>query len=305
MSQRDVCVIFNPASGKGKAGRRLAKLRQLGREIHFLPTQRPGHGVALAEQAAQEGFQTVVAAGGDGTVHEVANGLLQANNPDVRFGILPIGSANDYHASLLMDAGPSGPSETRTVDVGLVRAANGRRKYFVCCLGLGFNGAVTVEARKIKGLQGVALYGWATLRALWYHYGCPSLDLAIDGQPPVRTPSLMLSVLVGKREGNFVMAPKARLDDGLLDYIHSGSLSRWEVLRFLPRLALAGPPEHHPKVRQGQCRSITLACEVPLVVHIDGEFFCVPEENIHELEIVIVKGALTVDMSFGMAAAKR
>jgi len=295
MSQRDLCVIFNPASGKGRAARRLAKLQQSGQSVEFLATRAPGHAVALARQAALDGFTTVVAAGGDGTVHEVANGILQAKNDQVRFGILPIGSANDYHASLLMDDSPAN-SQVRTVDVGLVRSLD-REKYFVCCLGLGLNGAVTLEARKIKGLQGLALYGWATLRALWYHYGCPKLKMAIDDQPATATPSLMLSVLVGKREGNFVMAPKARLDDGWLDYVHAGELSRWEVLRYLPRLALAGPPEQHAKLRQGQCKRIKLACERPLMVHVDGEFFCTSQEEIRELEIEIVPGALHVDLS--------
>jgi diacylglycerol kinase family enzyme len=164
---------------------------------------------------------------------------------------------------------------------------------------------VTLESRKIKRLQGIALYGLATLRALWYHYGCPALDLAIDDQPAVQTPSLMLSVMVGKREGGFVMAPTASLSDGWLDYVHAGDLSRWEVLRFLPRLALAGPPDQHPKIRQGRCRKISLTSAKPLVVHIDGEFFCKPEENIRALEIEIKPAALTVDMEFGRLATKR
>lgn len=300
MDPRDLCVIFNPASGKGRASRRLNQMRQLGRAIEFRPTQAPGHAVELARQAAHEGFTTVVAAGGDGTVHEVANGLLQAGNPRVCFGILPIGSANDYFASLELEAIHSSqdPLGERTVEVGVVRGG-GREKFFVCCLGLGLNGAVTVESRKIKRLQGIPLYGLATLRALWYHYDLPRLTLAIDNQSPTQTPSLMLSVLVGKREGSFVMAPRASLSDGWLDYVHCGDLSRFEVLRFLPRLALWGPPEQHPKLRQGRCKRIALSSDKPLIVHLDGEFFCQPHDRIHELEIDVKPGALRVDPSLG------
>ncbi len=294
MPPPDICVIFNPTSGRGRAARRLAQVgKKWASRAIYEPTTRPGHALELANQAAQDGFRTIVAAGGDGTVHEVANGLLLARRPDIHFGIIPIGSANDYFASLDLEPLPDGVT-LRTVDVGRVREPGGREKYFVCVLGLGLNGAVTIESRKIKRLQGIALYGLATLRALWYHYGCPRMELTIDDQPTIHDPTLMLSVLVGKREGGFVMAPKAELSDGWLDFVHSGNLSRWEVLKFLPRLSLFGPPAQYPKVSQGRCRQVKLTSETPLAVHIDGEFFCVPEDNIRSLEIEIVPAALTI-----------
>src|SRR5262249_8093351 len=128
---------------------------------------------------------------------------------------------------------PPQQAKVRTVDVGVVSEPGGRRKYFVCCLGLGLNGAVTMEWRKIKRLQGVALSGLATVRALWSRSQCPRMEIAIDDQPAVTMPTLMLSVLVGRREGGFVMAPRASVSDGWLDYVHAGDLSRWEVLKFL------------------------------------------------------------------------
>jgi diacylglycerol kinase (ATP) len=294
MSQPDICVIFNPTAGRGQAARRLAAFgKRWGKRALFQPTRHPGHAADLAQQAAHAAFRIVVAAGGDGTLHEVAHGLLRARRPEVQFGIIAIGSANDYHASLAMEP-LADPNAVRTVDVGVVRATRGREKYFVCCLGLGLNGAVTVESRKIKRLQGVALYGLATLRALWYEYRCPRMELAIDDQPVVSAPTLMLSVLLGRREGGFVMAPRASLYDGWLDFIHTGELSRWEVVKLLPRLALSGPPSDYPKVKQGRCRKVKLTSERPLVVHIDGEFFCVPKDNIRSLEIDVVPAALTI-----------
>ena len=120
------------------------------------------------------------------------------------------------------------------------------------------------------------------------------MELAIDDQPVMHVPTLMLSVLAGRREGGFVMAPKASLSDGWLDFIHAGELSRWEVLKFLPRLALAGPPAKYPKVKQGRCRNLKLTSEAPLIVHTDGEFFCTPEDDIRSLEVQVVPGALTI-----------
>ena len=292
----ELCVIFNPAAGRGRAGSRLEKLRHdWGSRVEFQPTSHAGHADELAERAARRGFAIVAAAGGDGTVHEVSNGILRAQRPEVDFAVIPIGSANDYAHSLAWNFPErDGVATVHAVDVGRVRAANGRERFFVCCLGLGLNGAVTLESRRIRRLQGLALYGLATLRALWYHYGCPEMELAFDDQPAVCLPTLMLSVLVARREGGFVMAPDARLDDGWLDYVHSGALSRLEVLRFLPRLALKGPPSGNPKVRLGRCRRVGLRSTAPLIVHVDGEFFCRPEDNFRELEIDILPAALRV-----------
>jgi diacylglycerol kinase family enzyme len=293
----EICVVFNPAAGKQRAAKRLQTLeRHWGNRVHWRPTDAAGHAVELARQAAIEGYSIVAAAGGDGTVHEVANGLLLAGNRDVRFAVIPIGSANDYAHSLEHAFPPNSESDVHAVDVGLVREPGGRQRYFVCCLGLGFNGMVTLESRRIRRLQGVALYGLATLRALWYHYGTPRMEITFDEEPPRQLRTLMMSVLVGRREGSFVMAPDAKLDDGLLDYAHAGDLTRWEVLRLLPRLALAGPPTAHAKVRLGRCRRIHLRSESPLAVHTDGEFFCRPDENIRELEMHIMPAALHVQL---------
>jgi len=277
--------------------RRLQTLRRsLGNRVVFQATSHAGHAVELAEQAARSGYGIVAAAGGDGTVHEVANGLLRAGSPDVHFAVLPIGSANDYAHSLQHALGNDRPIGGRVaVDVGRVRDPAGRERFFVCCLGLGLNGAVTMESRRIRRLQGIALYGLATVRALWYHYACPTMDLTIDGQDS-SLPTLMLSVLVGRREGGFVLAPHAELADGWMEYVHAGALSRLEVLQFLPRLALFGPPAAHPKVRMGRCRSVRLRSQVPLTVHADGEFFCVPKDNIRELAVDIMPAALTVNL---------
>jgi diacylglycerol kinase family enzyme len=222
----------------------------------------------------------------------VLNGLMQAQNPDVQFTIIPIGSANDYAFSLGLDQ--KKPPSARRVDVGLVRAPDGRSAYFGCCLGMGLNGCVTWESRRIKRLQGVFLYGLATIRALLYHYQYPLMTLHFDDEPAWTTPTLLFATLVGKREGGFVMAPKAEVDDGLLDLVHAADLSRWEILKFLPRLALFGPPETYPKIRQGRCRRVTIQTETPLVVHTDGEFFCLPGDNVRRLEIEVIPKALTV-----------
>lgn len=292
MATADVCVIYNPAAGRGRALQRLRRLRRvLGARADFQPTQRPGHGAELASAAAQAGFAVVAAAGGDGTVHEVANGLLRACRPEVTLAVWPIGSANDYAHSL----GRDGPG-VRTVDVGLVRATGGRERYFVNGLGLGFNGAVTLESRRIRHLQGVPLYSLALLRALCYHFVCPVMTVTLDGVTR-QTPTLALTVNLGRREGGFVMAPQARLDDGWFDYLHAGKLRRSELLRFLPGMITGRLPMDHRAIWQGRCRQVSVQSEAPLTVHTDGEFFSLPEDGVRTIDIRLLPGALRVQGS--------
>jgi diacylglycerol kinase family enzyme len=301
-----LCVIFNPAAGRRRARRRWDRLsRKWGAGLEIMPSEHPGHAEELARNAARAGFTVVAAAGGDGTVHEVANGILRAARPEVRFAIIPLGSANDYAHSVDWEfshparngQGHAYPraelNQVRAVDVGVIRTA-GRERSFVCCLGLGLNGAVNREARRVRCLQGVALYGLATLRALWYDYGCPRLELILDEEPAWSTPTLLFSTLLGRREGGFMLAPRARLADGWFDYVHAGDLSRWEVVKLLPRVALTGPPGHYPKVRQGRCRRARVRAETPLTIHLDGEPFCRPANQVRDIEISICPRALLV-----------
>jgi diacylglycerol kinase family enzyme len=287
------CVIFNPAAARGRAGQRLDALRaELGGQADFRPTQRAGHAEELAYQAAQDGYAEVVAAGGDGTVHEAANGLLRAQRPDVTFRVLPLGSANDYYWSLCKIADPARP--VRALDAAWVQDGTGRGRYFVNTLGLGFSGAVTVESRRIRRLRGLPLYALAFVRALCWRYACPAMTITFDGAPRT-APTLSLTLAIAHREGNLVVAPHAELDDGLFDYLHVGCLARWEVLRYLPRLASGGElPKDHPAIWLGRCRAVHLESAAPLTVHLDGEFFSRPEDDVRQLEVRILPGALRV-----------
>lgn len=286
-----ICVIFNPTAARRRAQHRLQELQAtLAGRAQFWPTEHTGHGEELARRAAESGFGIVAAAGGDGTVHEVANGILRAARPDVAFAVFPLGSANDYADSLQR----AGSASTRQVDVGLVRDEKGRERWFVNTLGLGFSGAVALESRRIRWLQGLFLYGLAFVRALACRYACPMMEVTFDDTKR-SVPTLSLTVAIGRREGSFVVAADALLDDGLFDYLQAGALSRWEVLRFMPKLASGGKlPSDHPAIWQGRCREVHLRSEAPLTVHLDGEFFSLPEDDVRALDIRILPGALRV-----------
>jgi diacylglycerol kinase family enzyme len=291
------CVIFNPAAGRGRARRLVGRLRRLrGSAVDLRPTKGPGHAAELSARAVEAGHTTVLAAGGDGTVHEVANGLI--GRPDVVFGVWPIGSANDYAYAL----GVSGdwPLEPRRrerlaaapVDVGRVNVG-GRVTHFVNGFGLGFNGAVTHESRRIRGLRGMALYGLAFVRAVARHFHSPPLVIGLDGKErELRT--LAFSVNIGQREGGFRVTPKARLDDGLFDYVHAGPLTRWQALTMLPRLATGTLPDDHRLIELGRCRSVYVRSAQSLRIHTDGELLCEPDEGVTDVTVEMVPAALSV-----------
>jgi diacylglycerol kinase family enzyme len=295
----EVCVIFNPAAGRGRAGQQLNRLRRvLGSRAAFWPTQRAGHARDLAAEAARAGFPVVAAAGGDGTVHEVANGLLRSGNPEVVLAVVPIGSANDYAYALHLATDwwlhPDPSVGIRAVDVGVVRSPDGREQFFVNGLGLGFNGAVTIQARRIKFLRGIPLYALATLRAMRASYHCPVLSMHLDGGPEQRVPTLALTLGVGSREGNFLLTPHAILDDGLFDYLHVGRLRRRDLLAYVPRMISGRLPQNDPVISFGRCRRMELTSETPLIVHTDGEFYCVPAEGVTNLTVDLLPGRLRV-----------
>lgn len=295
-----LCVIYNPAAGRGKAERHFRSLPAAQRaNAELRPTSEPGHAVELARAAADEGFATVVAAGGDGTVHEVANGLLQSGNRDVIFSIWPLGSANDYAFTLGMverwkHGAAAGPSATLAVDVGRV-TGGGRERYFVDALGVGFNGMVTKEARTIRWLRGMPLYALAFLKAMVKHFATPRMRVSFDGV--VRgSPTLALSVLLAQREGGFPVRPAASLTDGLFDTLHATRLTRWHLIRYLPALATGRLPENHPKLKLDRAARVEVESEVPLCVHGDGEFFCLPEDGIASVVVELLPVRLRVEV---------
>ena len=125
---------------------------------------------------------------------------------------------------------------------------------------------------------------------------CNDLTLQFDDEAPANTPSLLLSVMVCEREGNFVLAPKALLDDGLFDVVLAAPMSRLRVLGLLPRIALSGLPAHHAKITQRRCRSLTVQSPTPLVAHTDGEMFCTDADAVHDLTIRILPARLRVKL---------
>jgi diacylglycerol kinase family enzyme len=294
-------VIFNPAAGRGRAARLIEQSRTA--EIELRPTTQAGDAEQIALRAAKEGFARLVAAGGDGTVHEVANGLLRSGEPDVIFAVWPFGSANDYAHTLGVTTDPSQLTEVQRVDVGRIEGG-GRERYFVNGLGVGFNGAVTAEARRIRWLRGVPLYSLAVFRAMVRHFDKPTMTLRFDDAIK-QTPTLALTLNLGRREGGFPITPAADLGDGLFDYMHAGPVSRWELLRHFPNLIRGTLPADHPRMWMGRCRRLKLGSAAPLRIHLDGEFFCQPGNNVRSVSVELLPARLRVECGVPLASRSR
>jgi diacylglycerol kinase (ATP) len=292
------CVIFNPAAGRRRSRRRLQKFHDRWKSFAELwPMEFRGHGAPLARAACEQGFKIIAAAGGDGTVHEVANGLLQAGAQGATMAVVPIGSANDYAYSLARQFGESTLDDDSgvMVDVGVATTSPGNERFFVESLGLGFSAQVTLESQRIGRLQGKALYTLAVCRAL-RNLRSTELSLAYDEDPPVTSRVLMLSAMLGRREGGFVLAPGAELNDGLFDVIKAAPLSRWRVLGQLPRIALAGLQSNHPQISQRRCRTLHVQSAAPLVIHTDGEILATAADDVHTLAIRVLPSRLRVKL---------
>ena len=293
----DVCVIFNNRAGRGGAAQQLRHLqRVLGNRAEFWATQGPAHAADLARQAAQAGFHFIGAAGGDGTVHQVATGILHAGRPEAIMAVFPLGSANDYAHSLGLEPNWWNRGENvvqaAAVDVGLVRTSDGRHGYFVNTIGIGFTGSVALDAEHVP-LRGLGRYLIALLHTLCCRFQCPRMAVVFDDRA-LQEPTLIVSLGIGRRQGNFVVAPDALIDDGLFDYLHAGALSRWRLLRLLPAAVQGRPPTSEPSVHMGRCRRATVQSDAALVAHIDGEILCRPLQDVRRLEIEILPGRLRV-----------
>ncbi len=283
--------VLNPRAGRGLHGDVRASLarklreRRLDEDIRL--TEGPGHGVELARDAVTAGATRVIAVGGDGTAHEVANGVAGS---DAAFGLLPMGTGNDLALALDLPFDLDGALDALVMDartrIDLGRFEDG---WFINSLGLGFEAQVTIESTKVRWVKGFAIYLVAALRALRGLH-CPDLRIDLDGRS-LDGRRLLVCVGNGPRVGGgFYLTPDAVNDDGLLDVCLVDEMGRGSVLRTLPK-ALNGTHTTHPGVTMTRGRVLQLRSEDGFPFHADGE---VKDTRRHELRLEIRPRALSV-----------
>ena len=277
--------IVNPAAGQGRTAGLFGSIKPLldGRKIpfEFRLTSGPGEAESFAREALSGGFTHIVAVGGDGTSHEVVNGILGSS---IIFGAIPSGSGNDFPKSAGIPLETGEALETlfsgrvRPVDVGKLGDA-----CFINGLGIGLDGAVSHRFKKLKHFRGQLGYILGAVQEAFSFEGFLA-EIAI-GDWKFSGRLLLAGASNGIYQGGkFRLAPWARVDDGLLDFHIIKDMSPIERLVKIPKVlggthsGLAGV-----ELRTGTAMEITVERRQP--AHMDGEPFYI-DPGAHRIEVV-------------------
>jgi YegS/Rv2252/BmrU family lipid kinase len=282
-----VQVIHNPVAGQHDMRKAVddavAYLSAQGCDVTLCQTLGEGDAITYAREAVSQRCDMVIAAGGDGTVGQVVNGIVGS---ECILGVLPIGTANVWARTLglpLWSHGRPGTSlvdaakmlmagEVHRIDLGKCTQQDGRESYFILWSGIGFDAQVTREVephREIRRNLGNITY-YVAMFALGLTLRGTRLTMVVDGKA-VRQRAFMIVVSNVQLYGGSVMvAPQAQLDDGYLDmYVFKGS----DMLDAARQLAnvFAGKHLQDPTIEAYRARSVVIRAERPLPLQIDGE----------------------------------
>ena len=277
-------VIVNPVAG-AKSTRRIwpkinRLLKHVGLSFDFEYTEGVGHAIQLARDAACDGYRYVVAVGGDGTVHEVANGILCSGGASTAtMGIISTGTGSDFirSAGVQRNYVPAcsvlANPRASCVDVGVVEyMSKGQRlqRFFVNAAGLGFDAAVAESTERLpKYFGGTIPYVFGVLRTL-IRYRNKLVSLGIGDKVEKMRIVTVVAANGGYYGGGMHVAPQADLRDGKLDLMVVRDMGKLELLKAFPRV-YKGTHTTHPKVFMEKVSEITVDTAERVLVHADGE----------------------------------
>jgi diacylglycerol kinase (ATP) len=285
-------VFVNPAARKGGAARRWPEIRsrleaRLG-QVDAVFSEEPGHMTALARQAADDGVHRFIAVGGDGTVNETLNGMLDGDGrllaPDSVLCPIPAGTANELSRALghldapdlAFDAVLCRSTRQLDLTVNDVQGLDGRPTRRFGYLISSFGSAATIShrtstSRVLKRLGGRFSYFAVTLIVtLTYRHRVVRMSFD-DGREEIRTVYTGLCCNTENGGGGMRLAPGARPDDGRLDYVEFGAISRFDILRQKPSWLYQGRHVEHPQVRRVTARRLRFESDADTLVDVDGE----------------------------------
>jgi diacylglycerol kinase (ATP) len=274
-------VILNPAANRGDMAhyRKVVRNRTEREHAEYIETTRQGEAKILAGRAAEEG-RPVVIVGGDGSIHEVVNGILNSRRR-VPLGIVAAGTGNDYAWNTLQL--PHDPTDAieRAFTGRLVDADAGivNEEYFANSFSVGLDANIAVAAERFKSLpfmRGSRLYYSATLQQLLFGYHhCPWLTLRLDAEQPAGEQQaqryVVLAVTIGPTYGaGFRINPTADYCDGLFDVCLIRYMPLLRALKLLP-IVQKGEHTHLPEATFYRTKSVYIQAQQPLNVQMDGE----------------------------------
>lgn len=283
-----VLFIVNPIAGPRKNKSHIIKAIQS--RSHFLKyeiyeTRRRGDATRAARDAVQQGFQVVVAVGGDGTVNEVASALVHT---DVALGIIPRGSGNGLARALEIPFSTADALEViyqsgrKIIDIG--KAAD---RYFCVVAGVGFDAQVS-QAFDQSQLRGLMSYVWVIVKEL-KHYSPQACEMLVDGKHVTCYPFLVTVANAPQYGNGAIIAPHAKMDDGYFDLCVVKEMAFLQKLVAAPRLFL-GNIDKHPGVCYYKMKQVEFLATPPIRYHVDGE----PVRCDEPLRIEVLPQALKV-----------
>ena len=290
-------AIVNPAAGGGKsaklAGSALARLREKNLKIDVIASASPGHAGDLAREAYAQGYRHFLAVGGDGTAHEILNGIFSSNvNPErIALGFLPLGTGNSFLRDFTSEGAEASINallENRRRPVDLVRLTHATGEVFSFnILSLGFTadvGAITNRMFKRLGQLGYLLgvvVRVVQLKRRAFTLRCDD-ETAWDDRR-----SLFLTFNNSKYTGGtMLIAPQADPSDGYIEFVRWGPIGRLGLLRMLPRL-YDGTHVEHPLAERRAVRHVEFNLPVPVDVLIDGEILSLKCKSLDILPSVL------------------
>ena len=300
---RKVKIILNPMADMGNAYKVANDLRPIISEYgnaDWSGTVYPTHATELTKLAGENNCDMVIAMGGDGTVHEVINGLMQI--PEKKrpiLGVVPVGSGNDFAHSIGVPMNSAQAlahalkSDPLPVDIGLMTDENGRQEYFDNTIGIGFDAVVTIRSHKLPIVRGFLMYLTAVIQTIVLNHEPSKMNITADDETFDAT-TLMTTICNGPREGGgFQIAPEAKNNDGTLDYTLVTKCSRAMMFRLIPEF-MNGTHARFRPIKMGTCKKFSLTSERPLYIHADGEIYTSFGSNLHKVDFEILPGALKV-----------
>jgi diacylglycerol kinase (ATP) len=268
-------------------------------QVELVKSEEPGHARVLAESAVEQGIELVIAAGGDGTVHEVVNGIVHGSKSGAHLGVIPIGSGNDFAwgAGLLNDPELAVHQifngQPRSLDLARIEDDKGRYVLANNSIGLGLDATVVIQSQTITRIHGFAMYTLAALRTIAFYFETPHLEVHFDDER-VTQRTLLLAIGIGPRAGGgFFLTPDAINTDNMLDSCTVNPVSRLTMFWMLPKV-MRGTHVSSKHVVMRRSEYIDVRSNRPLPIHVDGEIFAYPDNNIRRVTVTSLPAALSV-----------
>ncbi len=298
MNTEPIPLFLNPVAGRGRAGRNIRHISSLLDSLALshviVQSESVGNLETKVFDAVSAGADKILVAGGDGSIHEVVNGILRSGRP-AGLGVIPIGTGNDFAkaSSIPVDWKEAATelairmeknTPARPIDAGRMND-----RYFANGAGIGFDAKVNRIARDIQWRIGDLVYLAAVFKGMVDGVITPHVTMKFLGQTvegPITLANISNGAWVG---GMFHIAPMARNDDGELDLVIAGAVSRLRIMALLPKL-MQGTHIDQPEITHSRITRCQITAAAPVPSHLDGEVQ--PLQT--DFEIEVLKGALSL-----------